>query len=234
MSTNSPIIILVRPQMGENIGAVARAMGNFGLSELRIVAPRDGWPNAAAEAMAVGSKKIVDDAKIYADVEAAMEGIGRAYATTARPREVEKRVLLPQEAVREMNAATGRVAMVFGPERTGLINEDLSWCDTIVTIPTAENASLNIAQSAVVMGYEWFRQQDTISPAREPEAAPVLEYEALFKKLECYLDDSEFFKVAEKKPGMWLNIKAMLMRGRFTSQEVRTLHGVIRALAEKK
>jgi len=231
MSGQYPIIILIRPQMGENIGAVARAMGNFGLSELRIVAPRDGWPNPAAEAMAVGSASIITNAQIFEDVAGAMKDITRAYATTARPREVEKRVLMPEAAVAEMGE--GKVALVFGPERTGLTNEDLSWCDTIITIPTAENSSLNIAQSMVLLGYEWFKQKGGVTLAENPEAAPLEEYDQLFSRLEGYLDSSDFFKVPDKKVGMWLNIKAMLLRGRWTSQEIRTLHGMLRALAGK-
>ena len=233
-----PIIILIRPQMGENIGAVARAMANFGLSELRIVAPRDGWPNPAAEAMSTNALPIVQAATIYADNASAFADITRAYATTARPREMEKRVLTPEAAVKEMIPAPAgeKFAIVFGPERTGLENEDLSWCDTIVTIPTTEHSSLNIAQSMVLLGYEWFRQWAVDSgqwTANALSAAPLSHYDALFRQLEMHLDGSDFFKVAEKKPGMMLNIKTALLRGRFTEQEIRTLHGVFRALAEK-
>lgn len=239
----SPVVILIRPQMGENIGAVARAMGNFGLSEMRIVAPRDGWPNAQAEAMAGHALPILQAARVFPDMIPAMADIVCAYATTARLRDVEKRVVTPEAVMQEiMHTGTGhagKVALVFGPERTGLTNEDVSWCDSIVTIPTTEYASLNLAQSVVVMGYEWFKcssaeryadcERDVI-----PMPAPLEQYEQLFRKLEDYLEAAEFFKVAEKKPGMWLNIKNMLLRGRFTEQEIRTLHGMIRALAEKK
>lgn len=234
--------------MGENIGAVARAMANFGFSELRIVEPRDGWPNAQAEAMATNALPILQAATIFPDVPSAMHDITRAYATTARPRELEKRVVTPEAAMQEM---TGKVALMFGPERTGLTNEDLSWADTIITIPTTENSSLNIAQSMVVLGYEWYvslsraqsrdltlRDGDPSTSPRyaqdELQAATIAEYDQLFRKLETYLDASDFFKVQEKKPGMWMNIRTMLLRGRHTSQEIRTLHGIIRALAEKK
>lgn len=238
-----PIILLIRPQMGENIGAVARAMGNFGLSELRIVAPRDGWPNPQAEAVAGHALPILQAARIFPDVVSAMQDIARAYATTARSRDVEKRVVIPETAIQEITQSSvgqgGKIALVFGPERTGLTNEDMSWCDSIVTIPTTEYASLNLAQSVVVMGYEWFKQSlgesglesersDTLIPA------PIEQYDQFFRKLEGYLDAAEFFKVPEKKPGMWLNIKNMLLRGRFTEQEIRTMHGIIRALSETK
>ncbi len=229
-----PIIVLIRPQMGENIGAVARAMANFGLLELRLVAPRDGWPNPQAEAMAAGATDILANTKVYDDVAAALADTTRAYATTARPRELEKRVVTPSETMTEMHSADV-CALVFGPERTGLTNEDLSWCDAIVTIPTSTDySSLNLAQSVVVMGYEWFKQQRAPSdqPPAESQAAPLEQYEQLFRRLEGYLDQSDFFKVPEKKIGMWLNIKTMLLRGRFTEQEIRTMHGMLRALAE--
>lgn len=238
----SPVVVLIRPQMGENIGAVARAMANFGLRELRLVAPRDGWPNAAAEAMAAGAGDILVNAKLYDDVPAALADVTRAYATTARPRELEKRVVMPEIAVGEMLSTTNhqpsteRFALVFGPERTGITNEDLSWCDTIITIPTsADYSSLNLAQSVVVVGYEWFKQQGVASGQRSEEdsSAPLEQYDQLFRRLEGYLEAADFFKVAEKKTGMWLNIKTMLLRGRFTEQEIRTMHGILRALAEK-
>jgi len=245
MASQSPIIILVRPQMGENIGAVARMMGNFGLSELRIIAPRDGWPNPAADAMAGHALPIIQAARIFPDMPSAMHGITRAYATTARPRDVEKRVVTAEVAVSEIlkNSSPpegGReiAALVFGPERTGLTNEDLSWCETIVTIPTAENSSLNIAQSAVVLGYEWWKRASSGLPQTHAEdtaiPAPLEQYDHLFHQLEGYLDAADFFKVPGKKPGMWRNIRTMLLRGRFTEQEIRTLHGMIRALAERK
>jgi tRNA/rRNA methyltransferase len=230
MLADPPIIILIRPQMGENIGAVARAMGNFGLSELRIVEPRDGWPNAAADAMATGALSILQAAKIFPDVASAMQGITRAYATTARPRDMEKRVLSPEAAMGEI---TGRMALVFGPERTGLTNEDLSWCESIITIPTSENSSLNIAQSMVVLGYAWFCQHGGAMPASEPEEAPLEQYDHLFKQMEIHLEAADFFKAREKKPGMLINIRNMMLRGRWTKQEMGIMHGIIRALAEK-
>jgi len=232
MSGQPPIIILIRPQMGENIGAVARAMANFGLSELRIVAPRDGWPNPNAEAMATNALPILQSARIFADNASAFADITRAYATTARPREMEKRVVTPEFAMREIAAEGGKMALVFGPERTGLENDDISWCDTIMTIPTTEHSSLNIAQSAVLMGYEWFKASQEIVPLTQPEAAAMGHYDNLFRQLEVYLDEGEFFKVPEKRPIMMHNIKTALLRARFTEQEIRTLHGVLRALYE--
>ncbi len=234
MQAKRPIIILIRPQMGENIGAVARAMANFGLSELRIVAPRDGWPNPQAEAMATNALPILQAAKMYDRNAEAFADITRAYATSARSREIEKRVVVPEIAMQEIASTDGTMALVFGPERTGLENDDVSWCDTIVTIPTTEHSSLNIAQSAVVLGYEWFKASQEVVARIEPEAAPIEHYDNLFRQLEQYLEAGDFFKVAEKKPIMMQNIKTALLRARFTEQEIRTMHGVLRALYETK
>lgn len=235
MTIHSPIIILIRPQMGENIGAVARAMANFGLSELRLVSPRDGWPNAQAEAMATGhASQIVENVACFQDTAAAFADITRAYATTARPRDIQKRVVTPQGAMEEMPAIAGKVALVFGPERTGLTNEDLSWCESIITIPTSEHASLNLAQSMVVVAYEWhqFAMGKTKEISNIP-TADLSQYDQLFRQLEGHLDESGFFKVAEKKPAMLLNIKTALLRAHMTEQEIQTFHGIFRALAEK-
>lgn len=234
-----PVVILVRPQMGENIGAVARAMSNFGLAELRIVAPRDGWPNEKATEMAAGAAYILEAASIHADLGAAMEGVHRAYATTARPRDMHKRVVEPAGAASEMAASSkaGEIcALVYGPERSGLTNEDLSLCDTIVTIPTApENSSLNIAQSSVIMGYEWYKaahSSESMADRPEHTIAPKQDWVGLFGQLEGYLDAAGFYKSPDMKPTMWNNLKTTLMRGAWNEQEVRSLRGVLRCLWE--
>ena len=180
---NSPAIILVNPQMGENIGAVARAMMNFGLRELRLVAPRDGWPNPAAEAMAAHGVEIVQNAKIYATTRDAIADLHYVYASTARDRRVRKPQLTPRESVADMavRADEGqKIGLLFGPERTGLENEDLALAQALVTVPTdPDHASLNIAQCAVVMAYEWFCQSGERRVAgdemeRGQQAAPAL------------------------------------------------------------
>lgn len=232
-----PVLILVRPQLGENIGAAARAMSNFGLSELRLVAPRDGWPNKKALHMAAGAESIIEAAKIYDNTAAALHDIQLAYATTARPRDIEKRVTDAAGAMREARAsvkAGTRVAFVFGPERTGLENDDIGWCDTLVTISTAPgNSSLNLAQSAVILLYEWFRQGQGASVHKPlPEAAPKKDWDALFKQLEIYLDEANYYRAAHKKPLMWQNMKNMLLRGAWSEQEVRTFRGMLRILWE--
>ncbi len=226
-----PVIVLVRPQLGENIGAVARAMMNFGLTELRLVAPRDGWPSARAREVASGGETIIDSAKLYPDTPSALEGIELAFATTARGRDLAKRVVTPQGAISE----TGKLqtALVFGPERTGLENEDIALCDAFLTIPTApEHASLNIAQSVVVLAYEWFKTRHKPGKTDEEAPAPKEDWAGLFSQLEQYLDEVNFFRVPEKKEVMWNNTRNMLLRGRFSSQEVRTLRGILRVLWE--
>ncbi|MDX1975951.1 MAG: RNA methyltransferase [Rickettsiales bacterium] len=235
----TPVVILVRPQMGENIGAVARAMSNFGLSELRLVAPRDGWPNSKAWEMASGGKPIVEKAQVFPDFIAATQDVQLAFATTARPRDMEKTTLNPSEAMRQAYQASSqgkRIALVFGPERTGLENEEITWCDAIVTIPTApENFSLNLGQSAVILGYEWWKQQETTQALPAPElATPATkgDWDGFFTQLEQYLDESGFFRVADKKAVMWQNLRTALLRTHFSEQELRSLRGVFRVLWE--
>lgn len=236
----TPVVILVRPQMGENIGAVARAMANFGLKELRLAAPRDGWPNPKAVEMSAGAETIIETTKTYHDFTSAMADIHLAYATTARPRDMEKRVLEPPAAIadiRQHSEAGKKIALVFGPERTGLENEEISWCDTLITIPTApEKRSINIAQAAVIIGYEWWRQQSErqdVSLALD-EMAPKAEWEAMFSQLESYLDQADYFRAADRKPTMWLNLRNMLMRSRMSEQELRSFRGLIRSLWESQ
>lgn len=232
-----PIVILIRPQMGENIGSVARAMSNFGLAELRIVAPRDGWPNPKAVEMAAGGKEIIESAKIYENFESATADIHITYATTARPRDMIKRVVSPSEAVQEIKAENHlKTALVFGPERTGLENEDITLCNAIITIPTDEkNSSLNIAQSSVILGYEWMRASELGTKASEPlETAPKQDFIEMFKQLENYLDEASYFRSAPKKKIMWQNIRNMLQRTMWCEQEIRTFRGMLRALWEHR
>jgi tRNA/rRNA methyltransferase len=236
---NLPVVILVRPQLGQNIGAVARAMSNFGLKELRIVAPRDGWPNARAAETASGGEGIIHAATIFADFDAATADIHVAYATTARPRDMEKRVADPGAALPELKTqvdAGRRVALVFGPERTGLENEEIVRCDALMTIPTApENSSLNIAQSAVVVFYEWWKQAQLPAVARElPEIAPKEDWQGLFTQLEAYLDEVNYYRVADKKIIMWQNLQNLLLRGAWSAQEVRSVRGMLRSIWERK
>lgn len=235
-----PVVILIRPQMGENIGAVARAMSNFGLSELRIVAPRDGWPNQKAIEMAAGAESIITDAKLYDNFASAMADINIAYATTARPRDMNKRVIEPAQAMQEITIKyiAQNVALVFGPERAGIENEEITLCDSIITIPTdAKNRSLNLAQSSVIIGYEWLKASAELEAQSDEEKqqipAPKSDIFGLFDQLESYLDKAEYFRVEQKKPIMWQNLKNMLLRGAWNEQEIRTFRGMLRSLWER-
>lgn len=241
MVFSAPVVVLVRPQMGENIGAVARAMSNFGLSDLRLVAPRDGWPNRKALEMAAGGQSIVENATVIATLSEALAGAELAYATTARARDMDKRVILPQMAMREMHqhSASGQAcALVFGPERTGLENDEVARCDTLITIPTAvENPSLNLAQAMVVLGYAWQCEQN--QPCNLPskiveKLAPAEEFQGMLNQLEGYLDESGYFRVAARRPIMWRSLVNMFVRARLSEPEVRSLRGMMRCLYEAK
>lgn len=238
----SPSIILVQTQMPENIGAAARAMMNFGLNDMRLVAPRDGWPNSRAYDLAGHAAPILDNARVFASLNEAVADRKRVYAATARAREMVKPVFTPAEAMEKMQAEED-VALVFGPERTGLANDDVAIADAIITIPTASDlTSLNVGQSVVVLAYEWYQRAGgggQGSGTTGPEASAIGEKKPLADKrelqgfldrLERELDAVDFWKVDEKKPKMWLNLRNIFTRNDLTEQEVRTLHGVMAEL----
>lgn len=233
----APIVILVCPQMGENIGAVARAMSNFGFNELRLVSPRDGWPNPKANEMAAGGIDIIKSAKIFAGFNDAIADIEVAYATTARPRDMEKPTTLPGATMQNIISDGHKAALIFGPERTGLENKHIALCDGLVTIPTSpENSSLNLGQSMVVMGYEWFKasnEQQATSNENE-EIATKSDWQGLFEQLEGYLDEVNYYRIPEKKPIMWQNLQTIFIRGKWNSQEVRSFRGVLRSIWERQ
>ncbi len=230
-----PSIILVRPQMGENIGSAARAMANFGVGDLRLVAPRDGWPNPKASDTAGKAIDILDDAKVFATAAEAVADCQFVLATTARERAANMPVLearAAMETLRQRQAAGERCAILFGPERTGLENEEVSLADAVVTIPVApEYTSLNLAQAVAVVCYEYFvSDQSRASRVEEENSAPREELLGMFGQLEEALDAVNFWRVPEKKEGMWLNLRATLTRTRFTPQEIATWRGIFRAL----
>jgi tRNA/rRNA methyltransferase len=237
-----PIVILVEPQLGENIGAVARAMLNCGLLDLRIVRPRDGWPNPKAMASASGADLVLERARLFDQVEEAIADLQRLYATSARPREMVKPVLAPWRAAREIRAATAageRVGLLFGPERAGLSNDEMALADATVLVPlNPAFASLNLAQAVLLLGYEWFQAgaeaPERALPLGRSPAASKEELLGLFAHLEAALDGSGFLRNAEKRPGMVRNIRNMLDRTGLTRQEVRTLRGMIASLVEPK
>ena len=236
-----PAFILVRPQMGENIGAAARAMLNFGLTRMRIVDPRDGWPNSRAVAMASGAGRLLDQAGLFADVPAAVADCDYVFATTARGRELTKPVMSPERAMelaRALCAEGRKVAVLFGPERAGLENDDIVHANAIVTVPVNPDfPSLNLAQCALLLGYEWRRQTEVVAPEvmalARTDFASRIEVEKLGDHFEQRLEDAGFFFPAEKVPGMKLALRNMWARLNLTRAEVQTFHGMLRQIAWK-
>jgi tRNA/rRNA methyltransferase len=241
--TGEPAIVLVEPQLGENIGAAARAMANFGLSDLRLVNPREGWPNDKARAAASRADHVIERARVFASAEEAIAGLGFVYATTARAREVAKAVVGPHEAAQRcrglIDAGTA-VGILFGRERTGLTNEEVALADEIMTMPVeAEFSSLNIAQAVLIYAYEWRLSGLADEAAALPfgdDIGPPADKAVLirlFEHLEAALDAAGFFRPPEKKPHMVLALRAMLQRAGLTDQEVRTLRGAIASLERR-
>lgn len=234
-----PAIILVEPQLAENIGMAARAMANFGLSELRLVAPRNGWPKKGAHSAASGATHVLDGAKIYADVREAIADLNFILATTRRARGQMKRVLGPQEALGDAHrriAAGEGVGILFGRERAGLGNDDISLADAIVTFPVDPAfASVNLAQAVLLMGYEWFKiAANGIMPFEGDRRTPPASREMIvsfFDYLEAELEAVNFYP-ADKKPTMTRNMRDIFHRMELSEQDIRTLRGAVRALAE--
>ncbi|RAK56513.1 RNA methyltransferase [Phenylobacterium deserti] len=233
-----PVVILSTPQLAENIGAVARVMANFGLSELRLVNPRDGWPQDRAWASASGANWPLEGATVFERVEDAIADLQLVYATTARPRELQLPILTPRQAAGELSSAAGeglRTGLLFGGERAGLETADVALCSAVVTIPIDPKfRSLNLAQAVALNAYEWRMTVTDAPPPNFREGAPPADGAAmlgLFGHLERELEESGFFHPPEKTPNMVQNLRAMLSRARFTDQEVRTLRGVITALS---
>jgi tRNA/rRNA methyltransferase len=242
VSSAAPVIILVEPQLGENIGTAARAMMNCGIGELRVVRPRDGWPNPKALAAASGADEVIENARLFDSTAAALADLHRVYATTARHRGMIKAVVTPRQGALEMRAAAARgerVGVLFGPERTGLVNDDVPLADTILQVPlNPAYSSLNLAQAVLIVGYEWF-QAAVDAPARElvtNETRPATKAELLnfFAHLEKELDDCGFLRHADKRPVMIRNIRNLFQRADLTEQEIRTLHGIVKELAHER
>jgi tRNA/rRNA methyltransferase len=234
-----PAFILVRPQMGENIGAAARAMLNFGLERMRIVSPRDGWPNSAAVAMASGAGRVLDQAGLFGSVQEAIADCDFIFATTARGRELTKPVYTPEAAMehaRGLIAAGKKVGVLFGPERAGLENEDVVLANAIVSVPVnPEFASLNLGQCVLLMGYEWRRQtvpvEAVVQEMARTEFASAVEVEKLGDHFEERLEAAGFFYPAAKVPGMKASLRNMWSRLGLTKAEVQTFHGMLRQIA---
>jgi tRNA/rRNA methyltransferase len=238
-SAQPPCVILNEPQLAENIGAVARVMANFGLSDLRLVRPRDGWPQDRAWASASGADWPLDNARVFDRLEDAAGDLQRLYATTARPRETRLPVLTPREAAGELSLAVSQgltCGLLFGGERAGLETADIALCQAIITVPVdARFRSLNLAQAVALNAYEWaLTVQDRPPAAFRPDDPPADQTEliGLYEHLERELDASGFFYPPEKTPSMVRNLRVIFARSNLSSQETRTLRGVITALTK--
>jgi tRNA/rRNA methyltransferase len=234
-----PAIVLVEPQLGENIGMVARAMANFGLTELRLVNPRDGWPSDKARAAASRADHVIDGAVLFEDLRSALADLNFVFATTARERDGFKQVRGPVEAGRALRSranAGERTGIMFGRERFGLFNEEVALADEIVTFPVnPEFASLNIAQAVLLMSYEWMKsglESETDTAFSVPETVPAEKHHVhgLLDHLESALDARGYFRPAAKKPKMVDNLRAVLTRPGFTEAEIKVLRGVVASL----
>ncbi|WP_281256714.1 RNA methyltransferase [Actibacterium ureilyticum] len=237
-----PAFVLVRPQMGENIGGAARAMWNFGLDRMRIVDPRDGWPNQKAVAMASGAGRLLDAAGLFETTGAALADCDYVYATTARARGLTKPVVSPERAMEQSRAmiAEGRkVAVLFGPERAGLENDDIARANAIISVPVNPDfASLNLAQCVLLTAYEWRRQTTQVVPEvvemAKTEFANATEIEKLGDHFEERLDVAGFFFPQTKAEGMKLNLRNMWSRMPLTRADVQILHGMLRQMVRWK
>ena len=235
----APIVVLVEPQLGENIGAAARAMANFGLSRLRVVNPVQGWPNEKARVMAAGADRVLEGAEIYDSVAHAIGDCTFVLAATARNHDQAKPVVGAEEAAAEMVPhvkAGENVAIVFGRERNGLENDEVACADCILTLPVNPAfASLNLAQAVVIVAYEWRKRADGALPFSMPEKSPPAakqQLEVFLADLERELDRVEFFRPAEKRGTMGVNLRNIFQRMKLTQQDIRTLHGVLTAIAQ--
>ena len=241
-ATPQPAIVLVEPQMGENIGGAARAMWNFGLDRMRIVNPRDGWPNQRAVAMSSGAGRLLDEAQICDTTAEAISDCTYVFATTARARDLTKPVMTPEHAMgvaREKIAAGEKVAVLFGPERSGLENDDIALANAIINVPVnPAYASLNLAQCVLLMSYEWMRGGIDVAPERVEMAktdwASQAEIEALSAHYQDRLDEAGFFFPEPKADGMKLNLRNLWSRLPLTRADVQMLHGMMRQMVRWK
>ncbi|MEQ5786743.1 RNA methyltransferase [Erythrobacter sp. NFXS35] len=241
---NKPVIVLVRPQLGENIGKAARAMLNFGLTEMRLVAPRDGWPNPSAGPAAAGADIVLEQARIYDTTAEAVADCAHVHATTVRKRGVTKPVIGADEAGRQVHTLTGRHAIIFGPERSGLETEDVALARNILTVPiNPEFGSLNLAQAVILVAYEWSRigreiadagcalVQPTVEDVLPP--APQEELDGLIAHLETMLKPRGYFLPEGRAEATRRTLRGVLTKPGWNHFEVRTLRGVLTTLGRK-
>ncbi|MCL6739972.1 RNA methyltransferase [Sphingomonas sp. RB56-2] len=237
MSAPPPVIVLVRPQLGQNIGKAARAMLNFGLTELRLVAPRDGWPNPDAGPAASGADALLDSAAVFETTVEAIADCSLVFASTVRRRDLVMPVIDPEAMAREIHSTEGRTAILFGPERSGLETEDVALANAIVTVPiNPEFGSLNLAQAVILLAYEWSRGTSLNQPTAkelEPPAA-MTELEGLIGQLESSLDQVGYFFPPDRVEATKLTLRTILTKPRWSTREIQALRGVVRALAENR
>ncbi|MBT5416263.1 MAG: RNA methyltransferase [Rhodospirillaceae bacterium] len=236
-----PAIVLVRPQLGENIGFATRAMLNCGLTDLRLVAPRDGWPNDKARAASAGGDAVIESARVYGDTAEAVADLNLVYATTARPRGMSADVVAPREAAAGLRRAieAGQAAgVLFGPERSGLTNDDIALADAIMTVPLNPGfSSIQLGHAVMILGYEWYQageggRQASVEP-KHPPAAKV-DLIGFFEHLERELDACGFLHPPEMRPTITRNLRTLFQRARLTDREVRTLRGVVAGLSSAR
>ncbi|WP_394998669.1 TrmJ/YjtD family RNA methyltransferase [Sphingomonas sp.] len=230
---NQPVIVLVRPQLGENIGKAARAMLNFGLTEIRLVAPRDGWPNPSAGPAAAGANIVLEQAQVFDTLAEAVADCAQVYATTVRKRGVTKPVVTPEQAARAIHHGPGRSALVFGPERSGLDRDDVALARAIITVPiNPEFASLNLAQAVILCAYEWSKGVTLAQPTAEDilPPAPQAELEGMIGQLVTMLEPTDFFMPDIRADITMRTLRTILTKPGWSHLEVRTLRGVLSAL----
>ena len=241
LSGLQPVVVLVRPQLGENIGAACRAMLNFGIERLRIVAPRDGWPNPDSAAMASGADRVLDGARVFDDIGTALADLNYVFATTARRRDLDKEVFDVRAA---MKRAVGlardgqRTGLLFGPERSGLVNAEIARANAVVSVPVnPEFPSLNLAQAVLLLAYEWRAEAARAAPRSAFPQGDLLatsgEVRILVDRIEESLAERGFFRPESKADGMKLNLRNLFSRLPLSDRDVRLLHGVVRSLSRK-
>ena len=235
MEASKPVIVLVRPQLGENIGKSARAMLNFGLTEMRLVAPRDGWPNPSAGPAASGADIVLERAVVFETVQDAIADCSTVYASTVRRRDLVMPVVTPEEMAGGIAASPGRSAILFGPERSGLETEDVALANAIVTVPiNPEFGSLNLAQAVILLAYEWSRLSQLAVPPDKPleQTAPHAEIEGLIGQVEDSLEAKGYFHPPSRTQATKNTLRTIFTKTGWSSREVKAVRGVVRALVE--
>lgn len=239
-AAHHPVIVLVRPQLGENIGKAARAMLNFGLAELRLVSPRDGWPNPSAGPAAAGADVVLEHAQVFETLADAVSDCSHIYATTVRKRGVTKPVLTPEQAAQDIVRAQGRCAIIFGPERSGLETDDVALARAIVTVPiNPEFGSLNLAQAVILCAYEWSKQTDGQADLVQPTVEEVLppapqeEFEGMFEQFCALLEPRGYFNPPSRAVSTRRTLRSMMTKPGWNHLELRTFRGVLSVLRRK-